>query len=181
MSTQVQLSPEVEAIAQLEATLGALDDAVKVRVLRWALERFGLHDLSSAMRQERQTSSERETNRENGGAESAVDLSRAGTLSEFYAAVSPSTDAEKVLIAGYWFQFREGVEHLEAHKINSELKHLGHKVGNITRAFDALISQKPQLVVQLKKEGKTKQARKKYKLTNSGKLSVEAMLKGGVR
>lgn len=181
MSTQVQLSPEVEAIAQLEVTLGTLDDVVRVRVLRWALERFGLHDLSSAKPQDKQVPNEGEGNRNSGEARSSVDLAQFGTLSEFYAIVSPSTAAETVLVAGYWFQFREGLEHLEAHRINSELKHLGHKVGNITRAFDSLISQKPQLVVQIKKEGKTKQARKKYKLTNSGKLSVEAMLKGNDR
>lgn len=178
MSTDVELSPEVKAIAQLEATLGELDDAVRGRVLRWVLERFSLHDLAPAKRQEKQTPNEREENGDQGGARSDMDPGGSETLSEFYAAASPSTDANKTLVAGYWFQFREGLANLEAQKINSELKHLGHKVGNITRAFDVLISQKPQLVVQLKKEGKTKQARKKYKLTNSGKLAVEAMLKG---
>jgi hypothetical protein len=39
-----------------------------------------------------------------------------------------------------------------------------------------LKSQKPALVVQLKKSGSTKQARKKYKLTTAGKKAVEQLI-----
>lgn len=175
MGTHVELTPEVKAIAELEAALGGLEDAVRARVLRWALERFGLGSLAPAIRQERQTGKKEGGDGEKGGR--TVEQDDLGTLSEFYGAASPTTDSDKVLVAGYWFQFREGAPDLEAQKLNSQLKHLGHQVGNVTRAFSVLISQKPQLVVQLRKEGSTKQARKKYKLTNAGKLAVEAMLK----
>jgi hypothetical protein len=55
---------------------------------------------------------------------------------------------------------------------------MGHRVPNITIAMDELQRQKPQLAVQLRKAGTTKQARKTYKITTEGIKYVEAMLKG---
>jgi hypothetical protein len=77
---------------------------------------------------------------------------------------------------GYWLQYREGANELEAQRINSELKHLGHGIGNVTRALDWLKAQKPSLMIQKRKEGATKQARKKFVVTNEGKKFVEKLL-----
>ncbi|ANH73510.1 hypothetical protein ACS15_2824 [Ralstonia insidiosa] len=89
---------------------------------------------------------------------------------------SPTSDGEKALVVGYWFQVKEGATELEAQKINSELKHLGHGIGNVTRALDWLKAQKPALMIQKRKEGTTKQARKKFVVTNEGKKHVEKMV-----
>ena len=78
---------------------------------------------------------------------------------------------------GYWFQFRESLAEFDSQKVNSQLKHMGHGVTNITSAFTSLKEQKPALVMQTKKAGKSQQARKRYKLTSAGKQAVEAMLK----
>jgi hypothetical protein len=66
---------------------------------------------------------------------------------------------------------------VEAQAVNTRLKDLGHGVGNITRAFEALKDEKPALIVQTKKEGSTQQARKKFRVTAEGKKKVEGMLK----
>jgi DNA-binding PadR family transcriptional regulator len=58
------------------------------------------------------------------------------------------------------------------------MKHLGHGVKNITSALSSLMNEKPQRVVQLKKSGSTKQARKQYKVTEAGKNAVRRMLEG---
>jgi hypothetical protein len=63
--------------------------------------------------------------------------------------------------------------------VNKELKLLGEGVPNITMAVDALRSQKPALAVQLQKSGKTRQARKTYKLTVAGIKEVERMINQG--
>ena len=101
------------------------------------------------------------------------------SAAELLAMASPSTDVERVLVVGYWFQEHQGNEDLDSQTINTELKHQGHGVGNITKAFGGLISQKPQLVIQLRKSGNSRQARKKYKLTTAGIKRVNAMLTGG--
>ena len=90
--------------------------------------------------------------------------------------VSPSTDTEKVLVVGYWFQFRDGAQELEALKINNQLKHFGHGVGNVSRALELHKTLKPALMIQKRKEGATKQARKKFVVTDEGKKYVEKML-----
>jgi len=58
------------------------------------------------------------------------------------------------------------------------LKNLGHGIGNVTRACSALIAEKPALLMQVKKAGSTKQARKQYRLTTAGIQRVREMLAG---
>ena len=48
-----------------------------------------------------------------------------------------------------------------------------------TRALKELTTSKPAPVIQVRKGGSTKQARKDYKLTDIGRQQVERMLRGG--
>jgi len=59
------------------------------------------------------------------------------------------------------------------------LRHLGYAAGNITSALAQLIGGKPQLAIQTHKSGSSKQARKRYRLTNEGLRAVERLLEGG--
>lgn len=81
---------------------------------------------------------------------------------------------------GYWFQVIRAEADLDSQSLNTELKHLGYPIGNITRAVSALASSTPRLVVQIKKGGTTRQARKKFRLTVEGIRRVEAMTGGTV-
>jgi hypothetical protein len=96
-------------------------------------------------------------------------------LADFFAGISPKTQEDRALVVGYWMQFQQGETELDAQRINGELKNLGHPVANITSALEGLKARKPQLVMQTKKSGSAKQARKKYKLTLAGKKAVEEM------
>jgi hypothetical protein len=159
----VGLSKEIGSMATIERLLIELDDDTRTRVLHWALERFKVKPadkLGNIFIQ----------NEEPGNM-----LNGYKDLAEFFSAISPSTESDSALVVGYWFQYKEGEPEFDAQKINTELKNLGHQVSNITRAFESLKSLKPHLVVQTKKTGTAKQARKRYKLTNEGKRSVEAM------
>lgn len=164
---------ELDAMKTIAEALASLDAEATRRVIRWAAERFGaVLSVPSEIHQQRSTSSE-------GGPGRADGIGSQGKfehLADLYSAVSPKTDAERALVAGYWFQFIEGTADFGSQAINTALKDLGNGVSNITNAFDALKSQKPQLVVQLKKSGTSKQARKTYKLTVAGKNAIEAMI-----
>jgi len=164
----IGMSGEVNAMAAIEAAFSALDDEAKGRVLRWAADRFGL---STQLKVQ--------------GAPSAVvpnSLSpsngpiEAMELADVYSAAVPTTESEKALVVAYWLQVVRGQADLESLQINNELKQLGHGVGNITRALEVLKDQKPQLVVQTRKEGATKQARKKYRVTEEGRKLVQQMM-----
>lgn len=98
---------------------------------------------------------------------------------DLYHAAQPETHAEKALVGGYWLQKHEDEESFSSQAVNQHLKGMGYPVGNITRAFDWLMAQKPQLVQQMKKTGSTKQARKLFKLTHAGLKRVEEMIANG--
>jgi len=98
------------------------------------------------------------------------------SLPDLYGAVSPETNSERVLVVGYWFQVVQGENDLDGFQINRELRHLGHGIINITTALSSLIDRKPQLVIQTRKSGNSKQARKRYRLTDAGIKVVQQMI-----
>jgi hypothetical protein len=101
-------------------------------------------------------------------------------VADIYAVANPSSDGEKVLVVGYWFHTARGDGELDSQAINTELKNLGYPITNVTRAVTSLAKSVPRLVVQTKKSGSTKQARKKFKLTVEGIKRVEHMLGGAI-
>ena len=62
--------------------------------------------------------------------------------------------------------------------VNKELQDLGHSLKNVTQAFSALKDRTPAFAIQLRKAGKSQQARKLYKLTKAGLDAVNSMLQG---
>lgn len=102
-----------------------------------------------------------------------------GSFPDLYHAAQPRTDGEKALVGGYWLQLNEGRDSFDSFSVNQSLKDMGYPIGNITRAFDWLKSQKPQFVQQMKKSGTTKQARKLFKVTQAGIKRVEEMIQNG--
>lgn len=165
---------ELEGMAAVAKALSDLDAEATGRVLRWAAERFGNVALPQPLTELAGGSSDAAA----ADPSTTPDL-RFGSFAEMHAAAIPETDAEHVLVAAYWAQFVEGAPDFGAQGINAALRDLGCRVSNITNAFTSLISQRPQLAVQLRKSGSSKQARKTYKLTIAGKAAVEAMLGRG--
>jgi hypothetical protein len=100
------------------------------------------------------------------------------SLAELFDAASPKGNASKALVAAYWLQVCLGTESFEGFTANKELKNLGEGIPNITDAIDGLRTQKPSLVIQLKKSGTSRQARKTYKVTVAGIKAVENMIAG---
>ena len=100
------------------------------------------------------------------------------SFAELFDASQPSSQSDKALVAGYWMQVCQGNESFDSQSANTALKHLGHGLSNVTQAIDGLKSQKPALMLQLKKSGTTQQARKTYKVTVAGIKAVEAMIGG---
>ncbi|MEQ8634482.1 hypothetical protein [Gimesia maris] len=174
MDENFNLTGELDAMRSIGEALSPLDSNSRERVLRWAFDIYNVTHPKISSDQKKHGQDEENTDLANNQEfedhfESAAEL---------LAAASPSSDVERVLVVGYWFQEIQGLPDLDSQSINTELKHQGHGVKNITSAFGGLISQRPQLVIQLKKSGNSKQARKKYKLTTAGIKRVKSMLLG---
>lgn len=153
----MQDEPEIAAMSQIGEAIKSLDEPARHRVLSWAWSRYvgGAPALRSNVEQPSRP------------AEPPVEVASMDAA-ELYHALTPSTDAERALAIAYWLQDSQEQKDFEAQQINSELKNLGHGVSNITVALSRLINQKPQLVIQTKKSGSSKQARKTYRLTSAG-------------
>ncbi len=160
---------EINAMSQVAAALTPLDDGARNRVLQWAVSRFrnknqvlgrGAMDFIPA--EEGQS----------GG------TPQFENFAELFEATKPSTEREKGLVAAYWAQIGQSQPSFGSQTLNDALKDLGHGVGNITDALTALKEERPALLLQLKKSGTSKQARKTYKLTQEGIRRVQVMISG---
>jgi hypothetical protein len=164
--------PELKAMATIASALHGLEDNVKDRVLRWASDRYGvtpkapIPPTASVPKGYNTTSPS-----------SRVSVSDVAALFDL---ANPATDSDKLLVVAYWFQVVRGESELDSQSLNTELKHLGYPIGNITRAVSTLAATTPRLVMQIKKSGTTRQARKKFRLTVEGIRKVDTMTGGGV-
>jgi hypothetical protein len=168
MTKEKSVQGEVGAMAVVENALEPLGPDERGRVLRWAAERFGI-----LLRQDTKSFDGKVDLRNRGGS-----LENPTDVGEFYAQAAPTTEPERALVVSYWVQEVQGAGEFDSQTVNTQLKHLGHGVSNITRALDDLKNQKPQLVIQIQKSGKAKQARKRYKVTAAGRTEVQRMLTG---
>ena len=85
---------------------------------------------------------------------------------------------DRALVVAYWFQELQDEKqpNVSGAQVNKELKHLGHGVRDITKVFSALIATSPQQVIQTRKSGTSRQARKSYKVTKAGIKRVQELL-----
>ena len=162
------LDPETRAIVEVASALAELEPAAVARVLAHFQARLGRKD-SSASRPHGV-----EPDRGGGGSAAARDDHAVPEdLPTFFFAANASTVTDKALVVSYHHQVVGGEDDFDSYTINKELKNLGHGSTNITRDFDSLIARR--LVMQTRKSGKAKQARKRYRLTHEGLKAVEAM------
>lgn len=170
------MDPEIEAMSAIANALSELDDQSRARVLRWAADKFNVVvSTSKPAISDKNNQGTKDVNEEIDAQEEESN-NDFDSFAEFFATAAPSSEADKVLVAGYWFQKKQGHADLTSAFLNKELKHLGHSIAGINQKFDTLMSAKPQLAIQLKKSGSSKQARKKYKITQAGISKVEQML-----
>lgn len=167
--------PEVVAIGKVNAALAKLEPVIQQRVLRWAADRFGL-----ALPKGKPSNGSGRADAAAGDEEEDA-TNGAATFTDFaslYEAAAPSSDADRALLAGYYLQVIQENKDWDGFSANKELKHLGHGTTDITGKLDQLINHKPQLVIQTRKAGTTRQAKKKYKVTGEGIKRVRQMLDG---
>jgi hypothetical protein len=163
---------EIAAMQAMVAALDALDQDARGRVLEWTAKRFAIALSGTAGRRGRAGSNPLE------GGLSATEEGQAGEYRDFadlLDATRPNDDNERALVAGYWFQEVAGGGNFVGQTINDALKETGNGLPNVTRSLDRLQGRNPALVRQVGKSGRSKQARKTYRLTTAGIRAVEVM------
>jgi hypothetical protein len=160
----MQEDAEPKAIQGIIALLETLEVEARKRVVSWAAQRYGTVESDGTSSQR-----PRQANQE------SYDRAEFESFSDLFAAAAPETEADMALVGGWW-QMLQGSSDFSSQQVNDALKNLGHALSNVTRAFDSLRAQKPALVLQIQKSGKSKQARKLYKLTHAGTKVARQMI-----
>jgi hypothetical protein len=169
---------EIGAMSAIDTAMTELDRDEARRVLTWAVDKFAPDGISIGGSQKKidREESEDSSTREDGQTDTSPNEYQ--RISDLMDAASPSSIVEWVLVGSYWYQVVQGHENFSGQTVNSDLKDLGHGSKNITDSYNSLIRRKPPLVRQVEKTGRSKQARKKYRLTNEGIRNVERMILG---
>ena len=165
--------PEINAMAVLASALDPLTEGARLRVLAWARGRYAPQAVANTVSVGRID--------QHAPAEIVYSQRRPqdfATLGDLIAQTGADSDDQRALAAAIFIGQKKGDETFTAAEVNSELKHVGHPVQNITRVLQVLIDQRPALAVQLRKSGTTRQARKTYKVTEAGLRTLQRLLGG---
>lgn len=172
--------PEVEAMSSVVQALADLPEDAQARVLEWAAKRYNI--AISAKSRTTSGGAAAGMGRTSNGDDGDEDDDVGGGSTAFphfadlFDVVNPTTDMDRALTGAYWFQVVKAAPSFQAQQVNNVLKDVGHGVENIARALANLQERSPALVRQLSKSGRTKQARKTYKLTTAGVASIATRL-----
>ncbi len=169
------MDPEIAAMTAISGALKELDDETRGRVLRWAASRYAVKGIKSS---DGGAGEEPEDEADSRGGGSGREQNRYSSIDELFESGVAKTNTQRALLAAYWFQVIEGNVGWQSYTLNVALKNLGIGIPNITDALTTAEGQKPALVMQTSKSGKSRQARKTYKLTTAGVKSVEGLLNG---
>ena len=161
---------EITAMMQIAKALGQFDEEEQTtldRILKWCLARYGSRNIGQHAVVD-ETKGKEHSKRVSGN--------ELTDFADLFDACVPRTAPERALVAGYWVTVGENQTEFPAQAVNSKLKDLGYGVRNITDALSSLQKRTPSLVMQTAKQGTSRQARKRYKLTVAGHEEVQGMV-----
>jgi hypothetical protein len=160
--TENSMEAEIKAMSAAAAALQGLPPDSARRVINWLAQHYQAKPAAAPNTEFR--------------ANPEVASTAYAEFHELFDVANPESGVENALVAAYWFQVVQKHPELDSQQLNSALKNLGRPSSNITRDLDNLINRSPRLLMQVRKEGSTKQARRRYKLTIEGIRAVERML-----
>ena len=150
-----ELNEEFNAMSTIATLLEKMDEETRTRVINWAADKFAVNTRIATPTTDR-------------AAIEPVGSTDFPDFVDLYDQVNPSDQTEKALTGAYWFQVIQSQPSWQAQEINSALKDTGNGVTGIAHVFERAQAKKPALVRQIVKSGKSRQARKTYKLTSAG-------------
>jgi hypothetical protein len=170
------MDQELEVLSKINGLISGLDQEAKMRVLTWIVNKHNLTNspTNSPTVQKQATALEDKLAIEN--TEIISDLTSYTSPAELLAKSNAGQGPERVLVISAYLQQKSGQE-VTAFDVNKVLKDIGYAINNgISHTFDSLMSRKPQLMVQTKKNGNSRQSKKLYKVTDEGFKKVFGML-----
>jgi len=105
-------------------------------------------------------------------------LKRYKSIEALFLSSNLKTVTSKILLAASYLQEKNNLEEIATRDINESLRKLGYDVTNIAVTLNSLIQKKPPMLIIVGKEGDSKQARRKFKVSEEGLALAKSFLKG---
>ncbi len=99
---------------------------------------------------------------------------------DLFAEANVKKVSDKILLMAAYLQERLNFKEISSYDINFRLKRIGHGVQNISSSINGILKRKQReapLMMELKKEGASKQARRKFRVTDDGLKKARSFLK----
>lgn len=90
------------------------------------------------------------------------------SIENLFLRVNTKKVSHRILLVAAYLQEKGNLDEVSSLDINSHLKKLGYGVSNITTLINGLLKKTPPQIVVTKKEGGTKQSRRKFRVTEKG-------------
>jgi hypothetical protein len=189
--------PEIIAMSETFEALKHLSTDQIRRIIHWIKDRFGLVE-GKAPAEPIVSISEPVTAREEEVIPEAVpepivkeeppapkppqkkDIIDYDTVLDLFAEANVKKVSDKILLMAAYLQERLNFKEISSYDINFRLKRIGHGVQNISSSINGILKRKQReapLMMELKKEGASKQARRKFKVTDEGLKKARTFLK----
>ena len=156
------LDPELQAMTSIAALLTNLDEESRARVLNWAADKFGVSISGNNVNLSIDGDGSEGNDKERPQGKNYVDFV------DLFDDVTPNSNFEKALTGAYWIQAMQGEPSWRSLQVNNLLKDTGNGIDHIVDALGSAQRKNPALVRQMAKSGKSRQARKTFKLTSAG-------------
>lgn len=189
--------PEIIAMSETFEALKHLSTEQIRRIIHWIKDRFGLVE-GKAPAEPTVTISEPVPARKEEVIAEAVpepivkeeppapkpphkkDLIDYDTVLDLFAEANVKKVSDKILLMAAYLQERLNFKEISSYDINFRLKRIGHGVQNISSSINGILKRKQReapMMMELKKEGASKQARRKFKVTDEGLKKARSFLK----
>lgn len=99
------------------------------------------------------------------------------TIDDLFLMANAKKVSHRILLVAAYLQEKDNLDEVSSLDINSHLKKLGYGVSNITTLINGLLKKTPPQIIVTKKEGDTKQSRRKFRVTERGFKDAESFIK----
>ena len=160
---------ELSVMNDVAKILATLDGDERRRVIVWLTDYFGIleddldsYDFAALDSYEPQTEETFED------VEEPVEDEEPDTFESFYARVAPKTAIQKIVTAAHWIETKDGKESWKSFEVNKLLKSIDVKVTSVSGTLGLEEKKDAPLIEVLQKSGDSMQARKTFRLSESG-------------
>lgn len=167
------MSKELEALTKIELLLENLSEEEIIRILKWITDKYlqGPNTGKSQATSNALFITNTTSNFEQITAQSTPAITeKFPTLANLLSVSHHKTEADRLLLAAYWYTNGSTDTPFHSNNLTSELRNTGYHIKKVSNPIDSLKNRKPQYIIQTGKNSKTKgkNGRITYKITAAG-------------